>query len=356
MSNCEVGGVLFSSNVSHAEKEFDVFGSLDALLRVGHARSPIVCLIKPLDAIKERWRRGYVLHPSFVHLVDSHETLSPRLAILRLRSLHQKAITIINCYSPTSAADDSELYAFYEDLEGVIRKENSFYKFVMGDFNAKIGIPEEGEHRTRDLNQNSGMRMVTVLLDSYPPHGFFMAIHYEERTPAVDMGVTQRHDSCGNRPHSQQSKLVLTDVSDVIGGDGPRTPSPPVRVIGGDGPRTPSPPVRLFSLRSVTQQRRGRTLWLRRRSEQPTGALERRLLWYNRRIQHLVGLRSSDMRSMSRLRDPAEYVSKTKHRKVVNERDRRQMDIKNSGIPREADVLEGVRPYGLTCSLHGWTS
>ncbi|VDM76289.1 unnamed protein product [Strongylus vulgaris] len=54
----------------------------------------------------------------------------PRLAILRLRPLHQKAITIINCYSLTSAADDSKLDAFYEDLEEVIRKENSIYNCV----------------------------------------------------------------------------------------------------------------------------------------------------------------------------------------------------------------------------------
>ncbi|KAK6764720.1 hypothetical protein RB195_024884 [Necator americanus] len=49
---------------------------------------------------------GFVVHPSVVHLVDSHEILSPRLAILRLRPLRQKSISIINCYSPTSAADD----------------------------------------------------------------------------------------------------------------------------------------------------------------------------------------------------------------------------------------------------------
>ncbi|VDM75370.1 unnamed protein product [Strongylus vulgaris] len=65
------------------------------------------------------------------------------LGFLRLRPLHQKTITVISCYSPTLAVDDSELDAFYEDLEEVIRIE-SFYNFVVGDFNAKIEIPEEG--------------------------------------------------------------------------------------------------------------------------------------------------------------------------------------------------------------------
>ncbi|KAK6761299.1 hypothetical protein RB195_022383 [Necator americanus] len=55
---------------------------------------------------------GLVVHPSVVHLFDSHEILSPRLVILRLRPLRQKPISIINCYSPTSTADESELEAF----------------------------------------------------------------------------------------------------------------------------------------------------------------------------------------------------------------------------------------------------
>ncbi|KAK6741002.1 hypothetical protein RB195_009073 [Necator americanus] len=46
---------------------------------------------------------GFVVHPTVVHLVDSHEILSPRLAILRLRPLRQKSISIINYCSPTSA-------------------------------------------------------------------------------------------------------------------------------------------------------------------------------------------------------------------------------------------------------------
>ncbi|KAK6764527.1 hypothetical protein RB195_024738 [Necator americanus] len=90
---------------------------------------------------------GFVVHPSIVHLVGSHEILSPRLAILRLRPLRQKSISVINCYSPTSAADESELDAFNKELEEVIRNEKSFYEFVVGDFNAKLGKATEEEYR-----------------------------------------------------------------------------------------------------------------------------------------------------------------------------------------------------------------
>ncbi|KAK6742280.1 hypothetical protein RB195_009877 [Necator americanus] len=105
---------------------------------------------------------GFVVHPSVVHLVDSHEILSLRLAILR-----QKPISIINCYSPTSAADESELGAFYEELDEVIRNEKSFYKFVLEDFNEKLGIATEEEYRIGrfglgDRNEN-GSRLSGLL-------------------------------------------------------------------------------------------------------------------------------------------------------------------------------------------------
>ncbi|KAK6734505.1 hypothetical protein RB195_017971 [Necator americanus] len=83
----------------------------------------------------------FVLHPTVVHLVDSHGIPPPRLAIIRLRPLRQKPISIINCYSPTSAADESELE---EELEKVIRNKKS-YKLVVGDFNAKPGEATKGE-------------------------------------------------------------------------------------------------------------------------------------------------------------------------------------------------------------------
>ncbi|KAK6729601.1 hypothetical protein RB195_006570 [Necator americanus] len=118
---------------------------------------------------------GFVVHPSVVHLVDSHEILSPRLAILRLRPLRQKSISIINCYSPTSAADDSELDAFYEELEEVVRNEKSFYKFVVGDFNAKLGKATEEEYRIGrfglgDRNEN-GNRLAGLLSAARLFHG-----------------------------------------------------------------------------------------------------------------------------------------------------------------------------------------
>ncbi|CAJ0588207.1 unnamed protein product [Cylicocyclus nassatus] len=118
---------------------------------------------------------GFVVHPSIVHLVDSHEILSSRLGILQLHPPRQKTISIINCYSPTSAADDSELDAFYEDVEEVVRNEKSFHKFIVGDFNAKIEMPLENEYRIGKfgygLRNENGNGLVGLLSAARLFHG-----------------------------------------------------------------------------------------------------------------------------------------------------------------------------------------
>ncbi|KAK6762618.1 hypothetical protein RB195_023370 [Necator americanus] len=139
---------------------------------------------------------GFVVRPSVVHLVDSHEILSPRLAILRLRPLRQKSISIINCYSPTSAADDFELDAFYEELE-VVRNEKSFYKLVVGDFNAKLGKATEKEYRIGrfglgDRNEN-GNRLAGLLSVARLFHGnsLFMKKDHRRWTWESPNGATR---------------------------------------------------------------------------------------------------------------------------------------------------------------------
>ncbi|KAK6755925.1 hypothetical protein RB195_014361 [Necator americanus] len=90
-------------------------------------------------------RFGFVVHPSVVHVVDSHEVLSLCLVIFLMYPLRQKLTNIVNCNSLISATDESDLVAFYEKLEEVIRNENSFYRFGVGYLNAKQGKDTEEE-------------------------------------------------------------------------------------------------------------------------------------------------------------------------------------------------------------------
>ncbi|KAK6754350.1 hypothetical protein RB195_013384 [Necator americanus] len=162
---------------------------------------------------------GFVVHPSVVHLVDSHEILSPRLSFLRLRPLRQKSITI-NCYSPTSVADEFELDAFYEELEEVVRNEKFFYKFVVGDFNAKQGKATEEEYRIGrfglgDRNEN-GNRLAGLLSAARLFHGDW---HIEE-DPNVDYEMLLRVlRACAERaskPRTTNLDRVLKTTKELL--------------------------------------------------------------------------------------------------------------------------------------------
>ncbi|VDO19809.1 unnamed protein product [Heligmosomoides polygyrus] len=114
------------------------------------------------------------------HLGHDMETVScypPTTPVLRIQLARQKNISIINCYSPTSAlmrpdeaelnaTDEAELNVFYEQLEVVIRSEKFFYKFVVGDFNARIGRAREDEYRIGKFGMATGTKTETVLLGS----------------------------------------------------------------------------------------------------------------------------------------------------------------------------------------------
>ncbi|KAK6755348.1 hypothetical protein RB195_013992 [Necator americanus] len=95
------------------------------------------------------------------------------------------------------AADESELDAFYEELEEVVRNEKSFYKFVVGDFNAKLGKATEEEYRIgrfglEDRNEN-GNRLAELLSAARLFHGnsLFMKKDYRRWTWESPNGATR---------------------------------------------------------------------------------------------------------------------------------------------------------------------
>uniref|UniRef100_A0A7I5E7Y3 Craniofacial development protein 2-like n=1 Tax=Haemonchus contortus TaxID=6289 RepID=A0A7I5E7Y3_HAECO len=98
----------------------------------------------------------FLVHRRIEHLIDSTEVLSPRLAILRLRIDRRTTVSIINCYAPTSTATDGEKDVFYKELEEVTKNERSYYKYVVGDFNAVIHeeSPRTGSHGIGETNEN----------------------------------------------------------------------------------------------------------------------------------------------------------------------------------------------------------
>uniref|UniRef100_A0A0K0DK45 Endo/exonuclease/phosphatase domain-containing protein n=1 Tax=Angiostrongylus cantonensis TaxID=6313 RepID=A0A0K0DK45_ANGCA len=49
------------------------------------------------------------------------------------------ALTVFLVYSPTSNYGEEEDEKFYMDLEKFYREDHTFFKVIIGDFNAKIG-------------------------------------------------------------------------------------------------------------------------------------------------------------------------------------------------------------------------
>ncbi|KAK6761741.1 hypothetical protein RB195_022717 [Necator americanus] len=123
---------------------------------------------------------GFVVHPSVVHF----STLT-RSVTSSGHSSSPLCPKSSNCYSPTSAADGSESDAFYEELEEVIRNEKSFYKFVVGDFNAKLEKTTEEEYRIGrfglgDRNEN-GNRLAGLLSAARLFHGNSLFVKKDHR-------------------------------------------------------------------------------------------------------------------------------------------------------------------------------
>ncbi|VDO26607.1 unnamed protein product [Haemonchus placei] len=76
------------------------------------------------------------------------EELGPLLAILGLRIDKHTTVSIIYCYAPTSTAIDGEKNSFHKELEKISKIERSYYKYVVGDFNAIIHEERPATART----------------------------------------------------------------------------------------------------------------------------------------------------------------------------------------------------------------
>ncbi|EYB98980.1 hypothetical protein Y032_0126g1336 [Ancylostoma ceylanicum] len=90
---------------------------------------------------------GVLVNTNLAMNIDPFEQITTRIGRLRLRRCGSTpALTIFVSYAPTSGYDEDEIEAFYMDLEKFYREDHTFYKVIVGDFNAKIGprrTPEE---------------------------------------------------------------------------------------------------------------------------------------------------------------------------------------------------------------------
>ncbi|VDM62704.1 unnamed protein product [Angiostrongylus costaricensis] len=80
--------------------------------------------------------------------IDSFEQLTIRIGRLRLKRCGPiPALTIFVVYAPTSKYNEEEVEAFYMDLEKFYRENRTFFKVIIGDFDAKIVPRRTSEER-----------------------------------------------------------------------------------------------------------------------------------------------------------------------------------------------------------------
>ncbi|EYC11218.1 hypothetical protein Y032_0051g2083 [Ancylostoma ceylanicum] len=118
---------------------------------------------------------GFMIHPRVQPSIHSHEILSPRIAVLRLRTTKNATITIVNCYAPNSVASEEDKDNFYTELEATVKKEKSYYKYICGDFNALVGNGSDGNWRLgrhgNEARNDDGLRLLDLMSSCNLFHG-----------------------------------------------------------------------------------------------------------------------------------------------------------------------------------------
>ncbi|VDP19070.1 unnamed protein product [Heligmosomoides polygyrus] len=74
----------------------------------------------------------FLVNSTVHHLVDSHKIISPRVAVLRLKTKDQGTIFIINGYASTSTSTEEEKEGFYKLFERTVNDGKTYYKVVIG--------------------------------------------------------------------------------------------------------------------------------------------------------------------------------------------------------------------------------
>uniref|UniRef100_A0A0K0CY51 Craniofacial development protein 2-like n=1 Tax=Angiostrongylus cantonensis TaxID=6313 RepID=A0A0K0CY51_ANGCA len=125
---------------------------INAVCDIGEELFLATCDSRGVDGV------GVLVNTSLSMNIDSFEQLTTRIGRLRLKRCGSTpALTIFVVYAPTSNYDEEEVEAFYVDSVRFYRADHTFFKVIIGDFNAKIGPRRSSEDRhigTHGLERN----------------------------------------------------------------------------------------------------------------------------------------------------------------------------------------------------------
>ena len=68
-----------------------------------------------------------------------------RVASLTIKINTKYYLQVVQVCAPISTHGDGEVEVFYEEVSKIMNENKSYYKIVIGDFNAKVGGHQQGD-------------------------------------------------------------------------------------------------------------------------------------------------------------------------------------------------------------------
>lgn len=98
---------------------------------------------------------GFIIHRRLKHLIVKCDSSSDRVARVQIKINKRYTLQIVQVYAPTSAYKDDVIEAFYEEVTDLHENSNAHYKIVMGDFNAQVGMKQQGDQMVGEFGIGS---------------------------------------------------------------------------------------------------------------------------------------------------------------------------------------------------------
>ena len=102
---------------------------------------------------------GFLINKNLKHKLVQTSSVSDRVATLTLQLSRRYKLHIVQAYAPTSSHPDEEIEDFYDEVKQALDQVNCQFKYLIGDFNAKVGTRQDntenimGRYGINDRNE-----------------------------------------------------------------------------------------------------------------------------------------------------------------------------------------------------------
>jgi hypothetical protein len=95
---------------------------------------------------RRRGSVGFFIKGKWADNIELFKDFSDRVTTVVIKMNEKERLAIIQCYAPTSAAPDTEMDVFYDDVQKAITElSGCTWLITMGDFNSKVGLKNNHE-------------------------------------------------------------------------------------------------------------------------------------------------------------------------------------------------------------------